>query len=237
MNVITGEDRLFMNPIVHCSDAQPAIDAYLASGARVSAAVAEHLQQCDLCQHRYSDAALTRLLQRYEIEPPRPGFIDAAVYRATLQQDDVQPRAVRMRKWAGAMAASVAAIAVAFGALLVTTVPALRPSDADFHIALMPEQSKTIRVLIDSVDDRDHATITISLAENLELDGFPNEHVIEWETNLKAGKNLLALPLRLKNAGDAYVDVAFTYGETRKQVRIDVSALPPVAISPVPRVS
>jgi hypothetical protein len=97
------------------------------------------------------------------------------------------------------------------------------------RITLAPQQSKTVRVLIDSIANRDHATITIALADNLELEGFPEDRVIEWETSLKEGKNLLALPLRLKDGEASHFEVAFTDGSTRKQLRIDVTVDNPSA--------
>jgi hypothetical protein len=92
---------------------------------------------------------------------------------------------------------------------------------------MAPLQSQTVRVLIDSADDRDSATITISLADNLELEGFPDDRVIEWETPLKRGKNLLPLPLRLMDGTESHLDVAFSHGQTRKKVRILVAVAEP----------
>ncbi len=134
--------------------------------------------------------------------------------------------------WMSAMAASVALFAVVLAALVATRSNPILPgeavpqAEAAVQVAMVPQQSKTVRVLIESADERDSATITISLAENLELEGFPNERVIEWDAPLKAGKNLLELPLRLMNGASSHLDVAFSHGQTRRNVRIAVSADP-----------
>ena len=64
--------------------------------------------------------------------------------------------------------------------------------------------------------EQDGATVTIELADNLELTGFPNERRIEWQTDLSQGKNLLALPLTLTSATESHFHVALSYGATKK---------------------
>ncbi len=180
-----------------------------------------------------TDAQLQRLLQSVEVPAPRPDFVDAAIRTA------IAGRRVRVAwrpatGWLSALAASVALFAVMLGALVVTRSNAIPPVESALpgvtavQVAMVPQQAKTVRVVIDSANERDSATITISLAENLELEGFPNERVIEWDAPLKEGRNLLELPLRLMGGASSHLDVGFSHGQTRRNVRIDVSAVDPL---------
>lgn len=223
-----------MNTAMQCKDVQQQIDARPWSGASLSADVRAHLERCELCRHRYNDAVLNRLLLSQQVPPPPPGFVDAAICDAVLRNRR------QGRFWMGAAAASLALLTVAAvlrfaGATrelaiqqTMQQVSAAQTSQVDpmVQVSLTPQQYKTVQVLIGSVDSHDSATITVALAENLELEGFPNEQVIEWRTSLKQGNNLLALPVRLKDAQASHFEVAFSYGEIRKQVRVDVGVAP-----------
>jgi hypothetical protein len=216
-----------MNPIMHCADVEPMIEAYLTVGAEPSADAIGHIRECELCRQRCADAALNRLLLSHSVPPPRPGFVDEVIRNAIDHHANETARRPQ-HLWMGALAASIIACAIAVG-MLIDTNSNLWSTEPAARIALAPQQSKTVRVLIDSIANRDHATITIALADNLELEGFPEDRIIEWETSLKEGKNLLALPLRLKNGANSHFEVAFTDGATRKQLRIDVTVDNPPA--------
>ena len=41
----------------------------------------------------------------------------------------------------------------------------------------------------------DSATLTVSLPDGIEIDGFPGQREITWQTSLNEGKNLLPLTL------------------------------------------
>ena len=209
-----------MNSDMHCSDLAPKIDAFITVGAQLMPEAIAHVRGCELCRQRCADAALNRLLLSHDVPPPRPGFVDEAI-RNAIDQHAAQAKGRAQRVWIGAIAASIAACAVAVGVLVTANSNLWWDSTA--QITLAPLQSKTVRLLIDSTEARESATITIELADNLELEGFRGDHVIEWETNLKEGKNLLALPLRLKDEDRSHFNVAFTDGSMRKQIRVKVA--------------
>lgn len=216
-----------MNIPLSCLPSRGEIDAWLATGAAPGAGTMAHLQECAECRHQHAEAELGRLLQAHAVPPARPGFADEAILSAIGRASVVQSGRRRGMRWLGAIAASVAVIAVVLGTLVATGPKSMLPAESVAQVVILPLQSKIVQVLIDSADDRDSALITISLADNLELEGFPDERVIEWNTPLKAGKNLLALPLRLTDDAPSHFDVAFSHGEVRKKVRIDVSVAEP----------
>jgi len=90
-----------------------------------------------------------------------------------------------------------------------------------------PYIAEFVEVVIDAGAGRNEATLTIELADNLELEGFPNERVISWQTQLTEGKNLLRLPLILKDESDSEFNVDLSYGSTRKAITVMVRANEP----------
>jgi hypothetical protein len=191
-------------------------------GDSPSGAFRKHLAVCELCRERYTDALLEAELGHDEGPEPREGFVDEAIGNAIAAGD-------KHRRWPLALAATVAAFGIALSILFGATREGASPGAA-LEVALAPQQEKLVRVLIDSVEDRDEATLTIELAENLELDGFPDTQVVRFNTGLRQGNNLLALPLTLTDASDSHFEVRLSYGSTRNRLQVRVNALDPRSI-------
>jgi hypothetical protein len=206
---------------MNCKDARHHIqlwletaDADAPSPQALQVGVVEHMKRCATCRLEYGDAVLDRLLRQLPTPVAREGFLDRAL--ATAVQRNAQARPAWHRF--GALAASFAAVALTV--VLWGGMPATGPLEAVPGIA--QHEERTVRIVIDSVAARDSATITIELAENLELAGFPDRRVIEWQTDLLAGKNLLALPLRLKDQAESYLNVSLRHDGEQKEIRVSV---------------
>ncbi len=57
------------------------------------------------------------------------------------------------------------------------------------------EEPRTVNLVFASATSLDSATLTVSLPEGIELEGFPGQREISWETSLSEGKNFLPLTL------------------------------------------
>jgi hypothetical protein len=206
---------------MNCVEAQTAIEEALRTATSLDAAIEHHLAWCDDCRHSYEDLALAHALQGQTVPPPRAGFVDDVIAAAIRS-------GVRTRPTFGpihAVAASVAIIGIVLGVLFGARLD--QPNKALPYVTLNTNEGRTVRVVIDSSSDRQQATVTIELADNLELAGFPDQRRIEWQTDLLAGKNLLALPLTLTAEADSHFNVALAYGSTRKYIRVLVHPAPP----------
>jgi hypothetical protein len=84
---------------------------------------------------------------------------------------------------------------------------------------------RIINVVISASDRREYATLTIRLADDLELDGYEGLSVISWQTDLEQGRNLLALPVRSKigRGGEIWIALAYS-GSVETELRIQVDA-------------
>lgn len=196
-----------------CAESQVAIQTALERGTPLDAETANHLASCELCRQRHADASLEQLLTGQTVPPPRTGFVDDAIAAAIRE-------GARTRSRFPAWAASIAMIGVVVG-LVYGIRPA--PDAAEpgaIRVAMTAHEGRNVNVVIDSPVAQPAVTVTIELAPNLELAGFPDEHRIEWQTDLSVGKNLLALPLTLTDDANSHFDVALSYGSKKQNVHV-----------------
>lgn len=205
---------------MNCSQYQIAIRTAVFGGGELDATTRRHLATCEECREDYADWSLDHALQVQWVPPMRDGFADEAIANAIRN-------AVAARTRRFAMAASIAVLglglALFFGAGFVSD----RGDPNGPRIVLVANEGKVVRLVITSPAEQDAATVSIELADNLELAGFPNERRIEWQTNLSEGKNLLALPLTLKDQADSHFRVQVHYGSMQKDIRVSVQGAAP----------
>jgi hypothetical protein len=100
----------------------------------------------------------------------------------------------------GAAIAATIAVWVVGGILLGTPgLPDAAGGAAIPGITIALEEPRTVNLVFGSATSLDAAVLTVSLPDGIELEGFPGQREITWETSLNEGKNLL--PLRLIATG------------------------------------
>jgi hypothetical protein len=202
-----------------CSQSQIAIRAAVYGDGVLDAATRAHLATCEECREDFGDWTLDHGLQAQPVPTPRDGFLDEAIANAIRNGNTA-----RTRRYA--IAASIAAIGLALSLLFGIGNVSERTDRNAPRVVLVAHEGKVVRLVINSPAEQDAATVSIELADNLELAGFPNERRIEWRTNLSEGKNLLALPLTLKDQAESQFRVQVQYGSTRKDIRVSVHGAP-----------
>ena len=93
--------------------------------------------------------------------------------------------------------ASIAATIAAWmiGGLLLNDPQLPAPEAAIPGVTIALAEPRTVNLVFSSAKALDSATLTVSLPDGIELDGFPGQREITWETSLLEGKNLLPLTL------------------------------------------
>ena len=156
----------------------------------------------------------------FDVPEPDEGFADRVIRNAA--RDAARDAGLsRNRAPIYAVAATIAAIGIAIGSFL-----GQGPPEISFEVAMAPYEDRMVEVVIDAAVAREQAMLTISLAEHLELTGFPEQRVVQWQTNLAEGKNLLALPLRLKREDDSHFTVEMAHGDVNRTMHVEVRAQP-----------
>jgi hypothetical protein len=199
---------------MNCKQTRTTIHAHGYQSDRLDSASREHLDACELCHTWYQDNLLRLALASRPVPEPDPDFIDRVLKRATA----ARPRTPRRHAWAAA-----AGLFVVLGTLLTVT-SGWREPGLEEALTQQTAEPRIVQIVINSTGRRQDATVTIRLAEDLELDGYPGRQLLEWQTDLEDGRNLLALPVRATKAGGA-LWVAVSYdGLTRQETRIDIDA-------------
>jgi len=89
-------------------------------------------------------------------------------------------------------------------------------------------KTKQVKLAFKAQRAVDNARISISLPENVTLEGYPGKRTIEWETQLAAGDNVLSLPILADQpitAGESdylVAKVSHQGGENTLSVRLQV---------------
>jgi len=201
---------------MECREARDRLQKLLEPGLSLGddAALSEHLETCRSCQEFYEDQMIGDQLRRLEMPEPRPDFADEAIRRARV-------RGYWTRRRITVPLAAAAIILIAATVVLVGQQWRIT-GVTDTEIVMTTDLEKTVRVLIEAAAERQNATLTIDLAENLEIKGYPNRRQLVWQADLKQGRNLLALPVVLREPGDGYINIGYRYGDRSQVVRITV---------------
>ena len=133
------------------------------------------------------------LLQDYPAPAPEEGFYERALVRATHEGSKRQRNRWMMTGFGAAIAATIAAWVIGGMVLNEPQLPAAGAPIPGVTIALA--EPRTVNLVFASATALDAATLTVTLPDGIELDGFPGQREITWETSLSEGRNLLPLTL------------------------------------------
>lgn len=151
---------------------------------------------------------------------PRPGFVDRALAKATGRtppRSRLTHLATRWETWIGAALGGAVATAL--------TLFLLRPTEPTPGITLALNETRDIDVLIDSERALDDATIRILASGSVALDGFENDHEIDWQTHLAQGSNMLSLPVIARSKGPGRLVAVIEHEGRTRRVTVDLTVL------------
>ena len=136
---------------------------------------------------------LKDLMKDYPMPEATTGFYDEALVTAAREGRRRQKRRWLMTGFGSAVAAGLAVFVVALTLSGTPDVPAVDDSIPGVTIALA--EPRTVNLVFASAEALETATLTVTLPPGIELEGFPGQSEITWETSLAEGRNLLPLKL------------------------------------------
>ncbi|MEM9688593.1 MAG: hypothetical protein AAF917_03865 [Pseudomonadota bacterium] len=178
------------------------------------------------------DQALDELLKDYPMPQADAAFYDRALLNASREGTRRQRKRWLFAGFSSAVAAGVAALAL-FG--LFSGSPDTATS-AIPGVTIALEQPRTINLMFGANEPLANAMLTVSLPDGIELDGFPGQTEVTWETSLSAGRNLLPLTLVAVKpvSGDLFARLSHNNRQQTFQIRIDVDPTGPAPIEESP---
>lgn len=173
---------------------------------------AEHLRECADCRRRVDQLRTLRAALRNLPAPaPDPEFLERAL--AYAQHTPPQGR----RYWyyvAGAALAASVAVWIGFGR------PNVSNPSAPVGVTITLNETQTIQLAFNAERELPEATLSIQLPNGVELQGFPGQHEVRWQTTLARGPNVLALPLVARSSAGGTLLARVEHGDRRAELVI-----------------
>ena len=177
------------------------------------------------------DQKLLELLKDCSAPVADAGFYDRALVRATHEGSRRQRNRWMLTGFGAAIAATVAAWMI--GGMLLTN-PLLPAADSVIPgVTMALEEPHTVNLVFASAAALEAATLTVILPVGIELDGFPGQREISWETSLNEGKNFLPLTLvaLTPTGGELLAHLQHDDRDRTFRLRVDVTKEQPVGTS------
>ncbi len=153
-------------------------------------ALEAHAAQCDDCAHVLAARrTLLGSLAELPVEEHDPEFLDQALSTALQAAPQRQSRWMRARHRLAAAAAILLIAGVSWQSGIFSN-----PSDVP-EITIALHEVTPISLRFSSVEDLEDARLSLQLPEGVALAGHTDRRAISWRTDLKAGNNVLELPL------------------------------------------
>lgn len=175
-----------------CSNLANKIDDFLDGNLAAPEArqLQAHAEQCAECGPLLAERTqLVRELADLPVEAPAPDFFDRALAQAAAE-------APTPRSWFNRTSRGIVAIAATllFAAVLLQT-PFLAPSSEIPEVTITLHEVTPVNLRFASEVDLQDARLSLQLPEGVALAGYNDRKTLSWRTDLKAGNNLLELPL------------------------------------------
>ena len=170
---------------------------------------------------KQQDQDVVALLKDYPMPAADAGFYEQALVRATHEGSRRQRNRWMLTGFAAAIAATLAVWVVGGMLLGSPEIPDAAPIPG---VTVALEEPHTVNLVFASATALDVATLTVSLPDGIELDGFPGQREITWETSLTAGKNLLPLTLVAlgPNGGELLARLEHDDRDRTFRLRVDI---------------
>ena len=169
------------------------------------------------------DQEIQGLLKDYPMPAADAGFYDQALIRATHEGSRRQRNRWLLTGFGAAIAATLAVWMV--GGVLFSTPELPDPAAAIPGVTIAMEEPRTVNLVFASEARLDAATLTVSLPEGIELQGFPGQREITWETSLNEGKNLLPLTLVAVSAAGGELLARLEHDDRYRTFRLRVDVI------------
>lgn len=208
---------------MHCTDVQQHMDDYLdgALEKETMAQVDAHLQGCDACHSMLEQTqSLLALLKDSEVEPMRPSFAQQAFAQARAAH--ARQTKTTHRHWFSAGFGGALAAGIVMALVLGPMKTLLLPAASVETISMSVDESRTVNVVFHAPEAMAGVELELVLSDGLELDGRPGQRQLRWQTNLKAGKNRLTVPVRALKGGSGSLVTRLHSDGKQKEFRIQL---------------
>lgn len=178
-------------------------------------ALLRHLHRCSECRDYAEELRLVNLLRTMPAPEPSDYF-EERMLNAALPK---RRKAVHtsLRKWQLATAASL--LVAVLAAVPNWRSPAPQPLESSVALP--------VSLSLDTPRALQGAVISVSLPDNLALEGYGDTRELQWQADLNAGTNRLTLPVRARTQSSAQILIRVEHNGAQRQFTIPVSLTAP----------
>lgn len=206
-----------------CDDLKLELDDYLdglLEDAR-HAAVQDHLENCHQCRQLLQrEQAFRQDLRDLPVPPARPGYAARAVDKARAGTRIFHGHSFV----AGFSSAIAAGVAIWVISILFLAGPVEPPQDSLQTVSIVLFETQKVKLAFDSPRELGNARVSLLLPEHVELDGFPGQREISWQTDLRQGRNILSLPIRATQLSQGTMEARIEHQGKSRVIRINLQA-------------
>lgn len=209
---------------MNCDQFRHNLDPYLDGelDEALSHEVDSHSTGCDTCAAlRTRKEALRDTLRSLPVPRPDDGFLDAVVEETII---DTHRNEMRFRATAGLGGAIAAGIVV----WLVLVLPADLPTQDEVTIetvSITMNVEKTFRLTFDSKHELQAAAISVRLPDGVEIVGYEGRDSVRWKTTVKAGTNILELPIVVRSGDGGAILARLEHEGKQKTFEFEVRVI------------
>jgi len=178
-------------------------------------ALEQHLEICAECRQQWqTQQALRRAVTGWSVPAAGDDFRQRVYVRLAHQERR------HHRNWTlgTAMAASLALFAIVVGLM-----PAVQSLPV---VELAINEAQTVRLAFSSPADFSQVSLSVELPPQVEVVGFPGQRQIQWQTSLKAGENILSLPVIARDRTDAAIVARISHEDRTRSFELPLRAKP-----------
>ncbi len=176
---------------MNCHETKQSLDAYLDDelSEQATSAFEKHVSTCPDCQEYLQQAeTLQASLRQLPVPPPANGFFERALTTAVIGQRPSGRFGYRL--WA----------AIAAGVVLFLTAGLIWQSTFRDHdlpaVTMTLQETRDVRLVFYSKTALPNAQLVLEIPKNVVLQGYANRRTLSWRTDIRAGNNILRLPLK-----------------------------------------
>lgn len=201
---------------MNCNDIDQHIDDYLDRrlDENMHSEFEQHLENCTDCSAKVAQmSTLLTELQNLPVAYPSADF-EQRVFAEVRRRYPLRSQDRFVAGFVTALAASLAVWAAS------TLYMSKQISESETFIAVELNQTRTLRLMFDAQSDIESVSLSVQLPNNMQLAGYPGQRTLNWQTQLKKGANVLALPVMAIGPGEGELVAQLSYRDRKKTVRV-----------------
>jgi hypothetical protein len=173
-----------------------------------------HADACHACQEKLAQEKEFRsLLANYQVPELSPSKA-ATILRAAQSNQQVDRRDMGFVKGFATAAMLAIFLVVGFFQQKESDIP---------QVTMQLNEVKAVNLVFNTPEAFADATISMTVPDNFEIDGYGETKVLSWNTSLKKGQNLLSLPLIPISAEQGELVAVISFKDQQKVFKIKLN--------------